>query len=411
MSTPEIRAFLTEQKKAIQFLNGQPLRSVTIVHHNDTDGITAGAILKTALARAGYLTENIPIERVHPKFLERIHTPARKLIVYADLGSQSLPQIAAAMQEEGYVLVLDHHLPLAYSGERLRPELLLVNPELCGIDGDLQASAAAVAFFFARTMSDGNDDLAYLAVIGAAGDHQFLQGGYAGLNRLAFEIACSQNMLRCPNGLAVDAGFALFGLETAEKISDRILDLSVAGYHQNGALLALDFCLNGPSAETERLAAHFQEIQSQRFRHEIQRIEEFGVQTQGGIQWIDTEGRLHPLSLKAIGLLCQQLSTGTLIHPEKYLAGFQDFPREFPLLGAFDIEETKVSLRVPPGLRGAIERGAQPHLAEMVPLAAGEAGGHAEGCHRYSAACTIPRDNLLGFIQALSRQVNPPCHR
>jgi single-stranded-DNA-specific exonuclease len=405
MSTPASQAFLKDLQKAANFLHNQPLRAITIVHHNDTDGIAAGAILKTALGRAGYATENIPIERVHPLFLPRIHTPARKLILYADLGSQSLPQIADAMQEDSRVLVLDHHLPLMPRGAHLREDLMLVNPELCGIDGDLQASAAAVAFLWAQTLAATNDDLAYLAVIGAAGDHQLAQGDYAGLNRLAFDIARRQGAIRCSSGIAADGVFPLFGLEKAEAISRKILDLAVAGHHEGGALLALDFCLRGPTVNTERFATRVRKIEAQRFRDEMLRIEERGLENRGCIQWIDTADRLHPLGLKAIGILCQQLSTGALVHPDKYLAGFQDFPREFPLLGTFETEETKVSLRVPTGLRAAIEKGKKPNLAMIVPLAAGEAGGHAEGCHRYAAACTIPQKNRAALIDTLDRLV------
>lgn len=406
MNTPAIQAFLEACQTSVRFLHNQPLRAITIVHHNDTDGIAAGAIVKTALGRAGYTTENIPIERVHPLFLPRIHTPARKLILYADLGSQSLPQIAATMPEGSRVLVLDHHLPLIPAGSPLRQDLLMVNPELCGIDGDLQASAAAVSFFWARTLADENANLAYLAVIGAAGDHQLTKGYYAGLNRMAFDIACRQDAIRCPSAAAVDAVFPFFGLEKAEEISRKVLELAVAGFHQGGALLALDFCLSGPSLETERFGARMREVQRQRFRDELQGIEKRGLESRGCLQWIDTADRLHPLGLKAIGILCQQLSAGALVDPDKYLAGFQDFPREFPLLGAFETEETKVSLRVPPGLRAAIERGEKPHLAEIVPPAASEAGGHAEGCHRYAAACTIPRKNRAALIQALDRHAN-----
>lgn len=406
MNTPAFQSFLEDCQEAVRFLHNQPVRAVTIVHHNDTDGVAAGAILKTALGRAGYRTENIPIERVHPLFLPRIHTPARKLILYADLGSQSLPQIAEAMGKGSGVLVLDHHLPLIARGQPLPKDLLLVNPELCGIDGDLQASAAAVAFFWAQALAGANDNLAYLAVIGAAGDHQLANGDYAGLNRAAFDMACRQDTIRCSSGEAADAVFPLFGLENAEEISRRILDLAVAGYHQGGALLALDFCLKGPSMETERFAACVREVQTQKFRDELLRIEEHGLETMGCIQWIDTADRLHPLGLKAIGVLCQQLSTGALVHPDKYLAGFQDFPREFPFLGAFEAEETKVSLRVPPGIRAAIAKGEKPHLAEIVPPAASEVGGHAEGCHRFAAACTIPRKNRVAFLQALERHVN-----
>ena len=406
MDTAALQAFLEDRQTSVRFLRSQPLRAITIVHHNDTDGIAAGAILKAALARDGYTTENIPIERVHPLFLPRIHTPDRRLILYADLGSQSLSQIADAMREGSCVLVLDHHLPLISRGGPLRKDLLLVNPELCGIDGDLQASAAAVAFFWAQALAGANDDLAYLAVIGAAGDHQLVQGDYAGLNRMAFEIACRQDTIRCASGAAADAVFPLFKLEKAEAISQRILDLAVAGYHQGGALLAIDFCLNGPGRDQERFAARVRKVQTQRFQREMLRIEEHGLESRGCIQWIDTADRLHPLGLKAIGILCQQLSTGALVHPDKYLAGFQDFPRDFPLLGTFETEETKVSLRVPPRIRAAIEKGEKPHLAEIVPPAADEVGGHAEGCHRYAAACTVPREKRAAFIRAFERHVN-----
>jgi hypothetical protein len=407
VSTPAFGTFLEDCQAAVGFLQGQPLRAITIAHHNDTDGIAAGAILKTALARSGYTAENIPIERVHPLFLPRIHTPERRLILYADLGSQSLAQIADAMREGSRVIVIDHHLPLIPGGVPPREDLLLVNPELCGIDGDLQASAAAVAFFWARALAGANDDLAYLAVIGAAGDHQLVQGDYAGLNRMAFDIACRQDTIRCPAAGAADAVFPLFGSEKAEAISRWILDLAVAGYHQGGALLALNFCLKGPNPEAERFAARVRDVQAERFRCELLRIEEHGLGSRGCIQWIDTADRLHPLGLKAIGILCQQLSAGPLVHPDRYLAGFQDFPREFPLLGAFETEETKVSLRVPPGMRAAIEKGEKPNLAAIVPAAAGEVGGHAEGCHRYAAACTIPGKNRAAFIQALARHADP----
>jgi hypothetical protein len=406
MNNPAIQDFLEDQQKSVHFLFDQPQRAVTIVHHNDTDGIAAGAILRTALSLAGYTTENIPIERVHPLFLPRIHTPTRKLILYADLGSQALPQIAAAMRAGSRVLVLDHHLPVLGRGDPQRDDLLLVNPELRGIDGDFQASAAAVAFFWAQMLGSANDHLAYLAVIGAAGDHQLVRGDYAGLNRMAFDIACRQDTIRCLSSAAADAVFPLFGLAKAETISRMILELAVAGYHQGGALLAVDFCLKGPSPETERFAAGVRDVQAQRFRQEIQRIEERGLESLGSIQWIDTADRLHPLGLKAIGILCQQLSAGPLVHPDRYLAGFQDFPREFPLLGTFEADETKVSLRVPPGVRAAVEKGEKPHLAEIVPPAAGEAGGHAEGCHRYAAACTIPRKNRFAFLQALEKQLS-----
>jgi single-stranded-DNA-specific exonuclease len=402
MSDAALAAFRQERERAVRFLLDQPLRAVTLVHHNDTDGIAAGAVLATALERAGFAVERIPIERVHPMFLPRIHTPSRRVVLYADLGSQSLGLIARAATPGSRVLVVDHHVPIMPSFD-LPESVALLNPERCGLDGDRLASAATVAFFLARSVSAANEDLAYLAVIGAAGDHQVTDGEYAGLNREAFEIGVRRGAIQRRPGAAVAGVFPLFGSVTAPDVSRVVLELAVAGYHQGGAEAALDFCLRGPSESTQRFAAGLRELQAQRFREELGRVERDGIERRGRVQWVDTAGRLHPLGLKAIGLLCQELSAGPLAAPDCYLAGFQDFPREFPHLGAFELDETKVSFRVPPALRAAIERGGRPHLADIVPAAAREAGGHAEGCHRFSAACSIPRANRDLLLAAVNR--------
>jgi hypothetical protein len=109
--------------------------------------------------------------------------------------------------------------------------------------------------------------------------------------------------------------------------------------------------------------------------------------------------------LKAIGLFCEEMVKRGMGRPDKYMAGFQDFPAEIPLLGKFDAEDTKVSMRVPPALREEVEDGKKPNLAEILPPAASEAGGFAEGVHRFAAACTVPKNRKKDLIQALNRKV------
>ena len=168
MDSTAVDTFRGAMKAAAASLRDEPCRAITLVHHNDTDGITAGAILRKSLMRAGFQVENIPIERVHPAFLPAIHTPERRLILYADLGGQSADVISRHIREDSRVIILDHHLPAA--GEF--PRLLQVNPEQFGIDGDSECAAAAVACFFALALDGTNEDLAALAVLGAVGDHQ-----------------------------------------------------------------------------------------------------------------------------------------------------------------------------------------------------------------------------------------------
>lgn len=393
--------FMEAQREAVKSLKNLRHHQATIVHHNDTDGIASGAILKEALHREGFQTENIPIERVHPSFLPRIHTKERKLIFYADLGSQAAEMISREALEGSSVVILDHHPPFP----KVFPLLIQVNPETFGIDGDLQASAAAVAFFWARTLNEKNDDLAYLAVLGAVGDHQVLEGKMTGLNQMALEKAEENGMIHPVIGGPFPFRLPLFKGEGGDEVSRTITDLAVNGYYRGGAELALSVCLEGPNEESEKFAPEMRALQEDRFRREMEKIGNRGITSEGEIQWADVADRFYPLGLKSIGIFCEEISRAQWAHRDKYIVGFQDFPGEVPLLGKFEGEDTKVSMRVPPVLREVIEKGEKPHLAEILPRAAQEAGGFAEGCHRFAAACIIPQKNKMILIRSLTKIV------
>jgi single-stranded-DNA-specific exonuclease len=394
-----IEKFMKAQKAAVKHLKNLPHRLASIVHHNDTDGISSGAILKEALGREGFQTENIPIERVHPSFLPRIHTPERKLIFYADLGSQAARLISGKTLEGTSVIILDHHPPF----QEDFPNLIQVNPETFGIDGDLQASAAAVAFFWARTLDEKNDDLAYLAVLGAIGDNQILEGRMTGLNQMALEAALGNGMIHPAPAGPFPFRFPLFKGNWGDQVSREITNLAANGYYRGGAELALAVCLEGPTGESEKFAAKMRELEQDRFRREIERVQSGGIPSEGDIQWVDVADRFYPLGLKAIGIFCEEIGRVKWAYGDKYIVGFQDFPGEVPLLGKFEEEDTKVSMRVPPVLRAEIEKGKKPHLAEILPPAAEEAGGFAEGCHRFAAAGIVPRKRKKELIRALNR--------
>ncbi len=401
MKGPRINEFMKAQGEAVEYFRRFPVRRAAIVHHNDTDGMASGAILQEALRREGYDPENIPIERVHPSFLPKIHNPERKLILYADLGSQAGSMISSKVLPGTGVIILDHHPPFQSSF----PNLIQVNPESFGIDGDRQSSAASVAFFFARTLSEKNEDLAYLAVIGAIGDNQMEEAEGADLNQMALEIALKRGAIQRSEQALDPYRFPLFAGAGGDEVSRDITDLAVNGYNRGGAALAVAFCLKGPTAESRRLATEMRMIQESRFGEEIERIQSRGISSEGEVQWIDVEDRFYPLGLKSIGIFCDEVIKRGLGHGGKYWVGFQNFPAEVPILGKFEGEDTKVSMRVPPVLREEVERREKPNLVEMLPGAAREAGGFAEGCHRFAAACTIPRTGKRALLSALNRIV------
>lgn len=396
--------FRGAMQDAAAALMAAPLREVTLVHHNDTDGITAGAILRQSLRRAGFAVENIPIERVHPAFLPAIHTPQRRFILYADLGGQAADVISRHIPEGSRVLVLDHHLPAA--GEF--PRLIQVNPERFGIDGDSQCAAAAAACFFALALDGANEDLAALAVLGAAGDHQMAAGRCEGLNAVLLEIAAGRGDLR-PSGSGAEASWLLprFGDRNLREADRLLVTLAVNGYYRRGADLALEACLNGPDARMLAFGDEMAAIQRERFGAEMARIRREGLLREGPIVWTDAEGRLYPLGLKAIGLLCEEIIREEVAAEACYVVGFQRFPDANPYLGGFAGREAKVSFRVTPALRGAIERGERPDLMRLVPGAVRQVGGFAEACHRFMAAATIP-EARTGELVALLAAANFP---
>jgi hypothetical protein len=399
MDKIRLKNFRDAMKTAAASLVDSPCREITLVHHNDTDGITSGAILRQSLMRAGFATENIPIERVHPAFLPAIHTPERRLILYADLGGQVADVISRHIPDGSRVMILDHHLP----AEGSFPRLLQVNPEQFGIDGDRECAAAAVACCFVLALSSENEDLAALAVLGAVGDHQMAEGHCDGLNGFLLKMAVRNGDLM--PGCADAANpylFPRFQDRNLQEADQFLSALAVNGYYRRGADLALNACLKGPDDRALVFSVELAGIQRERFGREMDRIHRTGLVRDGGIVWTDVEDRFYPLGLKAIGLFCEEIIRDGSADGNHYVVGFQRFPGENPYLGEFSGRETKVSFRVTPGLKRSIERGERPDLMRLVPQAVHQVGGFAEACHRFAAACTIPEERKTDLIRFLS---------
>ncbi len=402
MKQDRTKYFMEAIREASRYFKHLSPRVATIVHHNDTDGISAGAILKRALQRERFQTENIPLEKIHPSLLSRIHQPHRKLILYADFGEQVAGMISKKRLTGQRVIILDHHPPLGL----LDFDLLHINPERFDIDGDMSCSGATVAYLFARALNRENDDLSYLGVLGALGDGQFIKGRVRGLNRVAMEDAMARGLIRLLNREGLDPYcFPLFKNESGMKVVRSVSELSVNGYYRRGADLAIRVCLQGYTARSIRFGEEMRGIQEERFQKEKRRLQHDGISSEGEIQWVDVRDRFFPLGLKSIGLFCDEIMNSDWIDEGQYLVGFQNFPKENPYLGRLDEKVVKVSMRVPPALRHAIEKGERPDLTEILPQASEEAGGFAEGCHRYIASCIIHRERKKELIRALSKKV------
>ena len=160
-------------------------QNLVVVSHVDADGLTASAIVCTALNRLNKDYKPLFFRQLDEGALDEVADLGAELVIFTDLGSGMIQEIC---DRDIRAVVADHHKPAAAVA---RP-LAHINPHLVGADGATQLSGSGTSFLLARAMArtqGGNDDLAALAVVGAVGDLQDMASGrLLGLNRRILEI-------------------------------------------------------------------------------------------------------------------------------------------------------------------------------------------------------------------------------
>ena len=156
-----------------------------MVSHVDADGLTASAIICTALERRNIDFKPLFFRQLDENALDEVADQGSDLVIFTDLGSGMIQEI---MDRKLDAIVADHHKPQACPSQPLAH----INPHLVGADGANQLSGSGSTFLLARALASApkaNDDLAALAVVGAVGDLQDMaRGQLIGLNRCILDI-------------------------------------------------------------------------------------------------------------------------------------------------------------------------------------------------------------------------------
>lgn len=376
---------------------------ITLIHHNDADGIAAGATLQTALSRAGFTVQRIPLERVHPPIIERIHTQAQSTIVYTDLGAKGAPAISDANRGRRLTLIVDHHHP----DPPTDPKVLSMSSESYGVSGDMNISAATAAYFFALLLDEKNRDLAYLGVIGAVGDSHERTGRLIAENREALDDAVAQGQVRIEEADGKEEYvLTTFGQDIPLKaFAKSLTTLGAAGYYMEGPAVAMKMCLEGPSDDSQTKFEEMNATRKDAYEKMLSRIKQEGFRQTPNIQWFIAGDDFAPMGVKMIGEFCMEIRNADFVDPDKYLVGFQTMPPEVPGLGEFEWASYKASMRVPSPLeKRIIEDKEMPGLAYLVPEAAKSADGSIDACHDYAAATVIDigkEDTLIDAMEKL----------
>jgi len=387
---------------AIAEIDRWPDRRVQILHHNDADGLSSGAILTRAFERKEFDVSRVCLEKPYPVVLERVFDDDGRLIVLTDFAGRIAPLISDLNRGRNLVLILDHHKAERPVDDRVH----LLDPEIFGLRGDRDITASTTCFLFASALDPVNRDLARIATIGAVGDRFFVDGRLAGPNRDAALETQRQGLLEIE---AKETG-ERYVLRTAGGSVDcsafaRNLDtFGGAGYQSGGPELGIRVCLDGPNAETDAVLEELRAIQERTFSEEIERIRQDGWLETDHIQWIHVHDRFVPMGVKMIGAFLDSVRNSDIVDPGRYLAGFQTIPNQVPGIGDFDFNQAKISMRVADPMEEGIRSGEVLGLDILLPEATARVDGFSDACHSLTAATTVAvgrEEQLIGEMEAI----------
>ena len=395
---------LVSMEKAIQDVKKWPEKTVHIFHHNDADGLSSGAILMSAFDCEGFEVRRFCLEKPYLAILKKVYEQQGSIFIFADFAGRIAPLLSELNGEKNLTLILDHHAADASTN----PKVHNLDPDLFGLKGDRDISASTTCYLFAKTLNKSNRNLAHIAVIGAVGDDFFVDGRLVSQNREAAMEAVGQGLM---DVIETDDGeqYRLKtkqGMVPYDELTAYLDILGAVGYYQDGPSMGIEVCLNGTSAESDRMVEKLMAIKRKAFAAEIANLKQGALKVTPHLQWIHVANRFAPMGVKMIGVLCYEIRNMDFIDPQKYIAGFQIIPNEIPGFGPMAFDEVKISMRVPADLEQLIKDEKVPPLNTVLPEATNRLGGFSDACHRLAAATTVSIGKEEALIDEMEKILN-----
>lgn len=381
-------------EKFLKNENGDP---ITVIHHNDADGICSASILKAMLEGIDTDFELICVEKVYPAVIEKIHENREGIFIYTDLGGLASHVIERYTDKDSVSFIIDHHPAKLADGERV----YILDPELAGVSGDVFISASTLNYLFAKRVWPEIENYAYIALLGAVGDYHDRYGGVLGFDRYVLNeaVRTGQVTIRL-EGVKEKYMIEKFG-EPADVIARRLTILGAVGYLEKGYRDGVNVCFNGFNQKILDRVERLEKMKEEKFRKEIERLMDEGMNETEHIQWFSVGDRFDPMGVKTIGEFCQAIKDMTFIKSTKYIIGFQNIPPLIPDVGRIDWRGVKVSGRTPSTLERQILNGRMLGFDVLIPRASEIVGGYADATHKIAAATVIDLGKEEEFISAM----------
>ena len=388
-----LEAFKEDSRKVISAMRDYPSREVTLVHHDDADGLCSAAIIKAALEREGYRIKSLCLEKAYPEVLESLHKVSGGIIIYADIGSAHADMISRFNEGRNLTVILDHHNPKP-AGDQMVHDLNLEN---YGFRGEEDFSGSTCCYLFSKLLNEENATLSYLALVGS---HE-IPVGIKGLNKLVLEealndgvVEAKRNKLRIKRfGIAIDRMFSMLQV------------LGSVGYYTGGPEAGIKACLEGISDTTKRMVQVLEERRKSINRRVLGMLYRRRLRETEHIQWFDVGDMYRGMGSKVIGQFCSFLSyQRKLIKQNKYIIGVMNLQNDIPGWGRLSGTLAKASIRAPKALRQMIDEGEVPSAVDLLTEAS-KGFGVADG-HEYAANVVMPRNMKVELIERAEEVVS-----
>jgi len=386
-----------ERRAAVAISEMRKIKSqeITLIHHDDADGLSSGAIMKTALEREGFEVKIFCLEKIYLEVVEDVHRRQGEIIFYSDIGSAHADYISEVNSGKNLTIILDHHHNPPKATD---PMVFDLNLEHYGFEGDTEFSGATCNYLFARTLNKGNIDLSYLALVGS----REIPAGFVGLNKTVLDEAQK-------NGVVKVEGDKITIIKLSLRVNDLFAKLQIlgaVGYYQGGPEMGVQASLTGVTEEIKKKVKEWEEKRKNVNKRVIGWLYRQRLKETEHLQWFDAGDLYKGMGTKVIGQFCSFLSYQTrLVKPNKYILGFMNVPPDVPeWQGKLKGSLVKVSVRVPKTLHELIDNGKMPNAVDLVRTAS-EGFGLADG-HKYAANVVIPADRkdvLLKNADALAK--------
>ncbi|MBD3188334.1 hypothetical protein GF325_15980 [Candidatus Bathyarchaeota archaeon] len=209
------KKFINNLELGVSRFQDLDVKRVVSIGHNDGDGLTSSALICKTMEYLGIKPVQIIFDRSQKweEFIGNIihDYPRVEIIFISDLGAEErqLCDIITKFKDK-FLFLLDHHKISSREQVDSYPgNAFSFNPTRFGFDGLKEIAGSTLNFMFCKRLSSRVEKLAWLPVVGMAGDVLDNPKDYRSFNLDVLEFCLSEEQGTKKEGASLSGGMAL----------------------------------------------------------------------------------------------------------------------------------------------------------------------------------------------------------